>query len=185
MIGRRRRDHREATLEGLHDANAADLLSYFGRRVSVAADAADLLSETFVVAWRRIDQLPSDPEQARMWLFGVARRLLANAARGTLRHADLTLKLRQHLETQPLESTDTAALDVQDALDQLPPDQSELVRLILWDGFTLPQAAAILGISTSTAHGRHQRARNTLRQILRPDAPTAATAPRRRKISTT
>ncbi|MBB2959045.1 sigma-70 family RNA polymerase sigma factor [Pseudoclavibacter helvolus] len=53
-------------LEALHDANAADLLSYFGRRVSIPADAADLLSETFVVAWRRIDHMPSDPEQARM-----------------------------------------------------------------------------------------------------------------------
>lgn len=180
MIGRRSRDHRVATLEGLHDANAADLLSYFGRRVSVPADAVDLLSETFVVAWRRIDDLPPDPEQARMWLFGVARRLVANATRGSLRHADLTLKLRQHLETQPIESTDPATLDVREALDQLPTDQSELVRLILWDGFTLPQAAAILGISASTAHGRHQRARTRLRELLRPDeAQTAAPSPQR------
>lgn len=67
MIRRRGRDHREVKLEALHDANAADLLSYFGRRVSIPADAAaDLLSETFVVAWRRIDHMPSDPEQARM-----------------------------------------------------------------------------------------------------------------------
>jgi len=179
MIGRRRRTHRDAALEGLHDANATDLLNYFTRRVIVPADAADLLSETFVIAWRRIDHMPTDSEQARMWLFGVARRLLANATRGSLRHADLTLKLRQHLETQPIEPTDSAALHVRDALDQLPTNQSELVRLILWDGFTLPQAATILGISESTARGRHQRARNRLRELLRPDtSPDSPPAPR-------
>lgn len=180
MIGRRRRTHRDATLERLHEANATDLLNYFTRRVSVSADAADLLSETFIVAWRRIDHMPSDPEQARMWLFGVARRLLANATRGSLRHADLTLKLRQHLETHPIEPSDPAARDARDALDRLPTDQGELVRLILWDGFTLPEAAVILGISESTARGRHQRARRRLRELLRPDdPPPAEPSPRR------
>ncbi|NYF14831.1 RNA polymerase sigma-70 factor (ECF subfamily) [Pseudoclavibacter sp. JAI123] len=172
MIRRRGRDSREATLEALHDANAADLLSYFGRRVSVPADAADLLSETFVVAWRRIDRMPSDPEQARMWLFGVARRLLANAARGSVRRTDLNLRLRQQLEAQP-EAADPAAIEVREALDRLPANQGELVRLILWDGFTLPQAAEILGVKESTARGRYQRARIRLRELLRPDEPQA------------
>ena len=176
MIRRRGRDQREAKLEALHDANAADLLSYFGRRVSIPADAADLLSETFVVAWRRIDRMPADPEQARMWLFGVAWRVLGNAVRGSNRHADLTLKLRQHLETRPTETTDPATLEVREALDRLPSDQRELVRLILWDGFTLPQAATILGTSESTARGRYQRARIRLRELLRPDV-SAITAP--------
>lgn len=79
----RRRSTREAHFEQVYVTNAADLLSYFGRRVRIPADAADLLSETFVVAWRRGDRMPADPEQARMWLFGVARRVLANAARGS------------------------------------------------------------------------------------------------------
>ena len=61
-------------------------VDYFGRRnAMVPADAADLLSETFVVAWRRGDPTPVESEQARMWLFGVARRVRANAARGAAR----------------------------------------------------------------------------------------------------
>lgn len=164
---RRRRSTREAHLERLYVVNAADLLSYFGRRVQISADAADLLSETFVVAWRRGDRMPADPEHARMWLFGVARRVLANAARGAVRHTDLTDKMRAHLETLPTEHVDADTLDVRAALDTIPPDQSELVRLVLWDGFTVPEAATVLGISESTARGRYQRAMTRLRELLR------------------
>ncbi|PPG32623.1 RNA polymerase subunit sigma-24 [Rathayibacter sp. AY2B9] len=168
VIARRRRSDQDAALESLHAANAADLLSYFGRRVAVPADAADLLSETFIVAWRRIEQLPADPERARMWLFGVARRVHSNAARGALRHDDLTQKLRQHFDTHRPDPVDADTLDIRTALDSLPENQSELIRLILWDGFTLPEAATILEISESTARGRHQRAKLRLQAVLRP-----------------
>jgi RNA polymerase sigma-70 factor (ECF subfamily) len=163
----RRRSALETRLEQAYIANAPDLLSYFGRRVHIPADAADLLSETFVVAWRRADRLPADPEQTRMWLFGVARRVLANAARGDIRRSGLADRLRAHLETRPSEHVDGDALDIRAALDALPDDQSELVRLVLWDGFTMPEAATILGIRETTARGRYQRARARLRELLR------------------
>jgi RNA polymerase sigma-70 factor (ECF subfamily) len=166
MMQRRPRSRREEHLEDVYVANAADLLSYFGRRVQIPADAADLLSETFLVAWRRGDRMPADPEQARMWLFGVARRVLGNAARGAVRHSDLTDKLRQHLQTLPTEQLDADTLDIRAALDAIPADQSELVRLVLWEGFTLGEAASILGIRASTARGRYQRARAQLRELL-------------------
>ena len=163
---RRRRSTRHVRLESVYVANAADLLSYLGRRVPVPADAADLLSETFIVALRRGDRMPGEPEQARMWLFGVARRVLANAARGAVRRSDLTVKLRAHLATLPTEHVDPETLDIRAALDAIPDAQSELVRLVLWDGFTLPEAATLHGISESTARGRYQRARTQLRELL-------------------
>lgn len=166
MMRRQTRSTREAQLEAAYQANAADLLTYFGRRARVPADAADLLSETFVVAWRRGDRMPAEPEQARMWLFGVARRVLANAARHAARQSKLTDQLRAHLESLPTEHVDTETLDIRAALDALPDDQTELVRLVLWDGFTVPEAATILGISESTARGRYQRARERLRELL-------------------
>lgn len=166
MMHRRNRSAREAQLEAAYLANAADLLSYFGRRVSIPADAADLLSETFSVAWRRSDRMPTEPEQSRMWLFGVARRVLANAARSAVRHSDLADKLRGYLEALPAERADDQVLDVRSALEAIPVEQSELVRLVLWDGFTLPEAATILGISESTARGRYQRARTGLSILL-------------------
>lgn len=166
MMRRQNRSTREAQLEAAYRANAADLLTYFGRRARVPADAADLLSETFVVAWRRGDRMPAEPEQARMWLFGVARRVFANAVRRAVRQSNLTDQLRAHLKSLPTEHVDTETLDIRAALDALPGDQSELVRLVLWDGFTVPEAATILGISESTARGRYQRARAKLRELL-------------------
>ncbi|MCD2440655.1 sigma-70 family RNA polymerase sigma factor [Agromyces sp. SYSU K20354] len=148
MMNRRRRSTREARFEHVYVANAADLLSYFGRRVQIPADAADLLSETFIVAWRRGDRMPVEPEQARMWLFGVARRVLANAARGGARHSDLTDKLRAHLEALPTEQVDAETLDIRAALDALPDDQSELVRLVLWD--PLPACGSVAQLSSWT-----------------------------------
>ena len=167
MTRRRTPSVRETRLEQAYVANAADLLSYFGRRVRIQADAADLLSETFVVAWRRADRLPVESEQARMWLFGVARRVLANAARGDIRRSGLADRLRAHLETLPSEHVEGDSVDIRAALDALPDDQSELVRLVLWDGFTMPEAATILGIRETTARGRYQRARARLRELLR------------------
>ena len=166
MKRRTRTDH-EDRVEQAYAANAPDLLSYFGRRVRIPADAADLLSETFVVAWRRADRLPVESEQARMWLFGIARRVLANAARGDIRRSGLADRLRAHLETLPSEHVEGDSVDIGAALDALPDDHSELVRLVLWDGFTMPEAATILGISETTARGRYQRARARLRELLR------------------
>jgi RNA polymerase sigma-70 factor (ECF subfamily) len=183
--GRRTKTNRHATVEALHEANAADLLSYFGRRITIAADAADLLSETFVVAWRRIDDLPADPQQARMWLFGVARRVLANFHRGAARRHDATERLHAHLAALPSSHVDADTLDVRAAIAALPDDQAELIRLVLWDGFTLGEAARILGSTEATARGRYQRARLRLREMLTAADDTdganapAGTGPRR------
>lgn len=164
MIRRRHAD--DERLTAAYTANAADLVTYFARRVDVAADAADLLGETFLVATRRSDRLPADDEQARMWLFGIARKVLANAVRGSARRHWLTAALREHLATLPPEDPGDRTIDVRAALEAIPADQAELIRLVLWDGFTVPQAAVILGISESTARGRYQRARGNLRARL-------------------
>lgn len=165
MIGSRRHAGDER-LTAAYTANATDLLTYFARRVEIPADAADLLGETFLIATRRSSRLPGDDEQARMWLFGIARNVLANAARGTARRHRFTAGLREHLATLPPEAPGDRALDVRAALDAIQADQAELVRLVLWDGFTVPQAAVILGITESTARGRYQRARTNLRTQL-------------------
>ncbi|WP_430648092.1 RNA polymerase sigma factor [Agromyces sp. GXS1127] len=164
MIGRRRvDDHR---LTAAYTANATDLLTYFGRRVDATADAADLLGETFLIATRRRNRLPADDEQARMWLFGIARNVLANATRGVARQHQFTARLAEHIAVMPPEDPGDRAIDVRTALDGIPADQAELVRLVLWDGFTVPQAAVVVGISESTARGRYQRARANLRTRL-------------------
>ena len=61
----------------LYTANFAALLAYALRRVEQHEDAADVVAETFLVAWRRGPELPAGDE-VRLWLYGAARRVLAN-----------------------------------------------------------------------------------------------------------
>jgi RNA polymerase sigma-70 factor (ECF subfamily) len=146
-------------------ANSVDLLAYFERRVTEPAEAADLLAETMMSAWRRADAMPAEPEQARMWLFVVARNTLANADRSERRRWRLANKLRLLLQPRDAPSADEG-WEVRDAVDRLAPELRELIRLIHWDGFTAAEAADVLGISASTARGRYARAKEQLRAQL-------------------
>lgn len=139
------------------------LLSYFRRRAESDA-AADLLAETMVTAWRRNSDLPSDPEQARMWLFGIARNVLLNAQRGERRRWRLADKVRDALALSAPASDH--GIEVRDAIARLPDELAELVRLVHWEGLTIAQAAGVMGISASTARSRYQRAKSELRTAL-------------------
>lgn len=146
-------------------ANSADLLAYFQRRVQ-HQDAADLVAETMMTVWRRAEDLPGDAEAARMWLFGIARNVLANAERGERRRWRLANKLRLLLgRGETAASADTGA-EVRDAVVRLGPEQAELVRLVHWDGFTLKQVAQVLGVPASTARGRYAQAKARLAELL-------------------
>lgn len=145
--------------------NAADLLAYFEYRAR-GAEAADLLSETMATAWRRIDAMPDDSTQARMWLFGIARNVLANAERAAQRRWKLADELRAHLTTATPPDDDQRTIEVRDAVCRLTPELRELIGLIHWDGFSITDAADIIGIPASTARTRYQTARHQLARSL-------------------
>lgn len=153
-------------------ANAADLLSFVSRRVG-ADDAPDLLSETMVIAWRRVAEMPVEAERARMWLFGIARGTLLNHARGVRRRWALADRLRTHVGDAGSAAPADAGAEVRDAIARLDADLAELVRLVHWDGFSLTDAAELLGVPASTARGRYQRAKAELRAALSVEAPLA------------
>lgn len=104
----------------LRDASG-HLLAYFERRVTPRADAADLLAETMLIAWRRVDHLPADAERQRMWLFAIAANVLANHRRSLSRRSALADRLRQHLATSGADSVDEGETQaVRDAVLRLP-----------------------------------------------------------------
>jgi DNA-directed RNA polymerase specialized sigma24 family protein len=74
--------------EQVYALHHAGILGYVLRRTGNADDAADVIAETFLTAWRRIDDVPA-AEAARPWLYGVARRVLANQRRGEQRRMAL------------------------------------------------------------------------------------------------
>lgn len=144
---------------------SSDLLAYLQRRVG-RDDAPDLLGETMVVAWRRVEDLPHDPERARMWLFGIARGTLLNHTRGQRRRWALADRIRAHATQTLVAPAADEGADVRDAIDRLNPDLSELVRLVHWERMTLPQAAELLGLPESTARSRYSRAKEQLGAAL-------------------
>lgn len=151
-----------ATLAGA----SPDLLAYLTRRVG-PDDAPDLLAETMVVAWRRVSDFPTETVPARMWLFGIARGVIFNHARGERRRWALADRLRNAVPTAAPPADEGS--DVRDAVARLDPDLAELVRLVHWEQLTLEEASQVLDIPASTARGRYQRAREHLRAALGTD----------------
>jgi RNA polymerase sigma-70 factor (ECF subfamily) len=143
------------------------ILAYALRRVEDPEDAADVVAETFLVAWRRLDEVPSDA-RARLWLFGVARRVIANRHRAERRRTRLAQRLadslRTELATRPVPAGEAA--EVLRAMDELGGDDRELLLLVAWEELSPGEAAKVLGISSLAARSRLHRARRRLRALL-------------------
>jgi RNA polymerase sigma-70 factor (ECF subfamily) len=155
--------NRKERLAEATEALAPRLLAYFARRVIPREDAADLLVETLTIAWKKNRTLPSDPDLHRAWLFATAARVLANHRRGSGRRDRLTERLRDHLhvESDKFAQTDLQ-LDVQAAIEHLPAESAELIRLVYWEGLSGTEAGSVLGIPESTARLRIKSAREKL-----------------------
>lgn len=157
----------EVRFRKLYAEHRGEILAYALRRVADPEDAADVLAETFLVAWRRLDDLPPQG-QARFWLIGVARRALSNQRRGENRRSKLVERLRTELAVDlgrmRVESPDGG--DVLAALATLDPADEELLRLNAWEGLEPSEAARVLGISSVAARSRLHRARRRLRLVL-------------------
>jgi RNA polymerase sigma-70 factor (ECF subfamily) len=150
----------------VYAANFEALLGYALRRVEQPADAADVVAETFLVAWRR--EIPPDGE-ARLWLYGVARRVLANHQRGGVRRERLGQRLRQRLAGAVVPDPATEVpdrLDVRAALDRLGDLDREVLQLTVWEGLEPREAAAVLGVSPAVVRTRLSRARARLRELI-------------------
>ncbi|TFC63078.1 RNA polymerase sigma factor [Cryobacterium sp. TMB1-7] len=147
---------------------ADEVLAYFARRVTPHEDAADCLSETLLVLWRRRDTLPQVDAERRAWSFGVAHNVLAAHRRSGARRLALTGRLRDELSVWPIapESSDDAAIT---ALASLSARDQELVTLVVWEGLSIAEAGIIIGIRPEAARARYSRARRSLRTRLRPD----------------
>lgn len=150
----------------LFDRTHRPLLAYALRRVSDPADAADVVAETYLVAWRRLDDVP-DGESARPWLFGVARRVLANLYRGERRRDALTERLREQLTAAtPDPDPGEPATPLVEALRGLPEADQEVLRLVAWEELARDEIALVLGISRTAVRVRLHRARTRLAQRM-------------------
>jgi RNA polymerase sigma factor (sigma-70 family) len=158
--------------EEAYRSSGTAVLGYALRRSASREDALDVVAETFATAWRRRADLPADPGEVRPWLFAIARRCLANAARTNRRADRLGTRLAASFTEGAL--PDPSAVHehraenrrVRQALDELSPDDRELVTLVAWEGLAPADAAAVLGLSPGAARVRLHRARTRLRAAL-------------------
>ena len=155
------------SFQRLYSAYVDPVLGYALRRVATPADAADVVAETFLVAWRRRAEVPPG-EAARLWLYGVARRVLANQRRGELRRSALGSRLRAELPAVVPDPAEAVAgrTDAARALTQLGEADREVVELTAWEGLDSREVAEVLGITPMAARARLSRARQRLRGLL-------------------
>ena len=164
----------QAELTKLYASHGRDVLAYALRRTASAEDAADVVADTFLVAWRRLENVPPEPD-ARLWLYGVARRTLANQRRGAERRGRLAERLRDEASAMlesvtPYEERER----ILTALAALAPDDRELLILVGWEGLSPGEAARVLEISGVAARARLHRARRRLAKALEERAGEAS-----------
>jgi len=150
----------------------AAVRGYALRRTSPEA-AQDAAAETFLVAWRRFEQVPDD---ARPWLLGVARRVLANERRSTKRGAALAQRVAlTEVDTRSLGEAADETDAVRQALGRLSERDREALTLVAWHGLSGARAARAAGCSRSAFAVRLHRARRRLAAELgrdpAPDTP--------------
>lgn len=152
----------DARFRTIYDSNFEAIRSYCVRRVPLS-DVNDVLSEVFLVVWRRIDEVPEGVE-ARLWLYGVARRVVSNSARSRLRSDRLLTKAmgrRQPDAPDPatIVLDNDLAAEVMTAMAKLRPADQELLRLRMWEELSSTDIGSVLGLSAAAVDVRLSRIR--------------------------
>ncbi|MFJ5774260.1 RNA polymerase sigma factor [Streptomyces sp. NPDC093094] len=162
---------RERRYEALARVVAAPLHRYLLRRAE-AGQVDDVLAETMLVLWRRLDEMPGMPEGAAPgaddvlpWCYGVARGCLANARRAERRRLRLVERLtRAASPSPPADPGDHGELH--DALGTLGETDREVVLLWAWEELKPRAIAEVTGLSPNAVSIRLHRAKKKLAAAL-------------------
>jgi RNA polymerase sigma-70 factor, ECF subfamily len=146
--------------------NSAAVASYLRRRLYplTPADLDDLIEETMVVVWRRLDRVP--PVAELPWMLGVARNVLRNARRSKNRRSAFESTLRASSSDPSAEEFVIADTSVREALASLNEDDREILLLNAWDGLDTHALGGYFVISTNAAAVRLSRAQARFRELL-------------------
>lgn len=176
-----RRDD-DAVFADLYHRHFDAVRDYCRRRL--ASDVVDdVVAETFLTAWRRLDDVPSG-NTARLWLYRVAYRVIGHSWRSTARRRRLDARLRL-VAPGPAAAADESVIAsadrrrVLDAAGRLNHTDAEVLRLTAWEQLSVGDIAAVLEIAPNAVKQRLHRARRNLAREYRrldgqsttPDAP--------------
>lgn len=156
----------------------AALFNHFGPRIKSmmlklgASDALaeDLVQETFVSVWRKASQYSSQRGAASTWIFTIARNLRIDQLRRQSNKPYEDLEKLELASDSPSGSTLVEQNQVIDrvtiALELLPPEQQEVVRLSFIHDMPHAQIAESLGVPLGTVKSRLRLAYGRLRPLL-------------------
>ncbi|MDF3139977.1 MULTISPECIES: sigma-70 family RNA polymerase sigma factor [unclassified Streptomyces] len=146
----------------LYQRHYGSIEAYVRRRVHPDA-VRDVVADVFLTAWRRIEEVPGSLD-ALPWLYGVARRTLANSRRSEARRQNLVQVLAGQPTGTVTDHADTVSeqLALAAAFDGLSHADQEVLRLALWEQLPPDQAAKVLGCRVATFRVRLHRARKRL-----------------------
>jgi RNA polymerase sigma-70 factor (ECF subfamily) len=164
----------------LFEAHQRELHAYCLRRLPVE-DANEATSEIFLVAWRRSEHVPRGDE-ARLWLYGVARNVVRNWERSGRRQLRLVAKTGTLATPEP-EGPEVHVIrneehrEVIEAISILGNTDQEVVRLKIWEGLSNREVGAVLGLTDRAVEARYTRAIKNLHKHLKRGNSAASSSP--------
>jgi len=161
-------DMAEARFQELYCTYQRQVVSYFLRRTDTAS-ARDAAAETFLVVWRRIDDVPQGAELP--WLYGIARRVLANFRRSQRRYDALGRKVSRTEVTESLTPETVIIRRSEDeemisAIGRLRPEDQEVLLLAVWEELPHSEIAVALKTSPNAVAQRMRRIKKQLTHEL-------------------
>lgn len=163
-------ESRQLRFEAVFRATHARVLAFALRRCANRESAEEIVSETYLIAWRRFDVVPKDDPLP--WLLGTARKLLGNqrrqAARRSPHGADApieTVDLHDPKAPAPEALAEREAFAT--AFAALSERDREALTLTAWDGLRAREAAAVMHCSSAVFSLRLHRARRRLLRELK------------------
>jgi RNA polymerase sigma factor (sigma-70 family) len=153
----------------LFDAYARSVYNHAYRLTGEWATAEDVVSLTFLDAWRLRERLDEEGGSLRPWLLGIATNVTRNTRRAARRHAAAVARLPRDEAVRDFADEVAGRLDdaaqlavVRTALAKLRRAEREVLALCVWSGLDYRAAAEALGVPVGTVRSRLSRARTKL-----------------------
>lgn len=158
----------------LFDAYARSVYNHAFRLTGDWAQAEDVVSLTFLDAWRLRGRLDEEGGSVRPWLLGIATNVTRNKRRAARRHAAAVARLPRDESVGDFADEVAGRIDdaaqlalVRAALQELRRAEREVLALCVWSGLDYAAAAEALGVPVGTVRSRLSRARTKLAKHLK------------------
>jgi RNA polymerase sigma-70 factor, ECF subfamily len=177
------RSRRWGRFDVVYSASFSQIYAYCRRRTRSREDTEDAVADTYLVAWRRLDELEA-ADYPIAWLYGVARRVLANQRKSLERHELVEERTAAFSSSTAFDDPAHHAVhrsqlgDVLEAMAELSDTDQELLVLAAFEQLSHAEMAVVLEIPTDTIKSRLYRARRRLQErIVREARPSVAMLP--------